>query len=93
MLALASSLAEPVTQLVVVAPEAAPLTGLARGALATEVGVLALVTDRSAADWSEAGFELFEGRTSRGGLPTAYSCEAFVCTLPTTDLPELVRRP
>ncbi|MCJ1696284.1 DUF255 domain-containing protein [Rathayibacter caricis] len=93
VLALASSLAEPVTQLVVVAPESAPLAGLARGALATEVGVLALVTDRAAAEWSEAGFELFEGRTSREGLPTAYSCEAFVCALPTTDLPELVRRP
>jgi len=93
VLALASSLAEPVTQLVVVAPEAAPLAGLARGARATEVGVLALVTDRAAAEWSDAGFELFEGRTSRDGLPTAYSCEAFVCALPTTDLPELVRRP
>ncbi|MBO0983433.1 thioredoxin domain-containing protein [Rathayibacter sp. SD072] len=94
VLALASALAAPVLQLVVVAPDDASLDGLATGARATDVGVLALVTDREAAAWAGAGFELFEGRTSRDGLPTAYACEAFVCALPTTRLPEqLVRRP
>jgi len=94
VLALASALAEPVVQLVVVAPDDAALDGLAVGARATDVGVLALVTDPLAAAWAGAGFELFEGRTSRDGLPTAYACEAFVCALPTTRLPEqLVRRP
>jgi len=95
VLALASRLARPVTQLVVVLPtEGTARAELQHGARETELGVLAVVTDAAAAEWARAGFELFEGRTSRDGLPTAYSCEAFVCALPTTELPaELVRRP
>lgn len=96
VLALASRLARPVRQLVVVGPDGAEavLAGLLRGARSADLSVLAAVTDASAAEWESAGFELFEGRTSRDGLPTSYSCEAFVCALPTTDLPEeIVTRP
>ncbi|AZZ54500.1 thioredoxin domain-containing protein [Rathayibacter iranicus] len=94
VLALASRLARPVRQLVLVAPCAAGLADLLRGAQETELGVLAGVSDEGAREWAEAGFELFEGRVSRDALPTAYSCESFVCALPSTRLPEeIVTRP
>ncbi|QHC54963.1 hypothetical protein EV639_102149 [Rathayibacter tanaceti] len=90
VLALASRLAEPVRQLVLVAPDEAGLTGLLSGARTSGLGVLAAVTDAGAREWASAGFELFEGRSSRDGLPTAYSCESFVCALPTTRLPDAI---
>lgn len=94
VLALASRLTRPVRQLVVVAPSTAGLADLLRGARETELGVLAGVSDEGAREWAEAGFELFEGRVSRDALPTAYSCESFVCALPSTRLPEeIVTRP
>ena len=31
------------------------------------------------------GITLLEDRTARDGLPTAYVCRDFVCSLPTTD--------
>ncbi|QHC69830.1 DUF255 domain-containing protein [Rathayibacter sp. VKM Ac-2801] len=91
VLGLASRLARPVRQLVVVGPGAAEAV---QGARSAGFGVLVGVSDEGARDWAGAGFELFEGRSSREGLPTAYSCEAFVCALPTTRLPEeLLTRP
>lgn len=96
VLALGARLARPVVQLVVVGPDGTQdgLGDLLRGARSADLGVLAAVTDSAAAAWAAAGFELFEGRTSRDGLPTAYACESFVCALPTTTLPEeLVTRP
>ncbi|PPF63882.1 thioredoxin domain-containing protein [Rathayibacter tritici] len=91
VLALASRLARPVRQLVVVGPGAAEAV---RGARSAGFGVLVGVSDEGAREWAHAGFGLFEGRTSREDLPTAYSCEAFVCALPTTRLPEeLITRP
>ncbi|MWV49276.1 DUF255 domain-containing protein [Rathayibacter sp. VKM Ac-2803] len=92
VLALATRLARPVTQLVLVAPDSA--VALLEGARTTDLGIAVAVSDHAARDWTEAGFELFEGRASRDGRPTAYSCEAFVCALPTTTLPSIVvRRP
>ncbi|SMH46413.1 hypothetical protein SAMN06295885_2742 [Rathayibacter oskolensis] len=92
VLSLASRLARPITQLVLVAPSGA--TGLLEGARSADLGVLVAVSDAGAVEWTEAGFELFEGRTSRDGLPTAYACEAFVCALPTTVLPgSILMRP
>ncbi|PPG61428.1 thioredoxin domain-containing protein [Rathayibacter sp. AY1C7] len=91
VLGLASRLARPVRQMVVVGPGAAEAV---QGARSAGIGVLVGVSDEGARDWADAGFELFEGRISREGLPTAYSCEAFVCALPTTRLPEeLLTRP
>ncbi|PPG94274.1 thioredoxin domain-containing protein [Rathayibacter rathayi] len=91
VLALASRLARPVRQLVVVGPGGAQAV---RGARSAGCGVLVGVSDEGAREWAQAGFELFAGRTSRDALPTAYSCDAFVCALPTTWLPaELVTRP
>jgi len=43
------------------------------------------VTERDAADLAGDGFELFAGRVTRNGLPTAYFCRDFVCRLPVTD--------
>jgi hypothetical protein len=36
--------------------------------------------------------ELLEGRSQRGGVPTAYLCRGQVCGLPATD-PEALRLP
>ncbi|QHC66079.1 DUF255 domain-containing protein [Rathayibacter sp. VKM Ac-2759] len=89
VLALATRLARPVTQLVLVAPGEA--AGLLTGARTADLGIAVAVSDEAAAAWAEAGFELFEGRVSRDALPTAYACDAFVCALPTTSLPSVLR--
>ena len=82
-LALMSALAAPVVQLVAVG------SGIARAArvFAPPGGVTALVTPEQCADFANAGFELFEGRTREG----AYLCRDFVCRLPVTDPDELRR--
>jgi hypothetical protein len=53
--------------------------------------LVTLVSDAQAARFATSGFELFEGRSSRDGLPTAYLCRDFVCKLPTTDPVALLR--
>ncbi len=74
-----AALAEPVRQLVVVGEGAlADLARAHRGIVVSDPGA-----------WSEAGFELFEGRIRQGGQPTAYLCEDFVCQLPVTTVSEL----
>ncbi|KQQ03962.1 MULTISPECIES: thioredoxin domain-containing protein [unclassified Rathayibacter] len=88
VLALATRLARPVTQLVLVAPGDA--VELLTGARTAGLGIAVAVSDEGAVEWAEAGFELFEGRSSRDALPTAYACEAFVCALPTTSLPAVL---
>lgn len=96
VLALAGALERPVRQLVVVGPDGAGerLAELLQGARSSDLSVVVGVTDSAADEWARAGFELFEGRASRDGLPTSYACESFVCALPTTLLPEeLVTRP
>ncbi|GAA3739182.1 thioredoxin domain-containing protein [Leifsonia bigeumensis] len=89
-LAVMSALASPVTQLVVVTddPDAA-LADAARGWFEAG-GVSVTVSASGAAEWSDAGFELFEGRSLHDGLPTAYLCSDFVCRLPVTDVSGLV---
>jgi uncharacterized protein YyaL (SSP411 family) len=53
--------------------------------------LVTLMSDAQAARFATSGFELFEGRSSREGLPTAYLCRDFVCKLPTTDPAALLR--
>jgi uncharacterized protein YyaL (SSP411 family) len=53
--------------------------------------LVTLMSDAQAAGFATSGFELFEGRSSREGLPTAYLCRDFVCKLPTTDPAALLR--
>lgn len=86
-LAVASRLAEPLEQLVIVAPEGAGELGEAsRG---WRRGVRAIVTPVQAEAFAGAGFELFASRGARDGLATAYYCEHFVCALPVTTAKEL----
>jgi uncharacterized protein YyaL (SSP411 family) len=53
--------------------------------------LVALTSDAQAAAFAASGFEIFEGRSSRDGLPTAYLCRDFACKLPTTDAAVLLR--
>jgi len=48
-----------------------------------------VVTSEQSAAWAEAGFELFEGRSTADGATTAYACTDFVCALPVTSAGEL----
>ncbi len=87
VLAVASRLAEPLEQLVIIAPsEAGELGAASRG---WRRGVRAVVTPDQAAAFVAAGFELFASRDARDGLATAYYCEHFVCALPVTTAGEL----
>jgi uncharacterized protein YyaL (SSP411 family) len=52
--------------------------------------VVGVVTADQARAFADAGFELFEGRTSRDGESTAYLCRDFVCALPVTDAASLL---
>ncbi|WP_213813681.1 thioredoxin domain-containing protein [Glaciihabitans sp. dw_435] len=51
--------------------------------------VVSVVNPEQAASLADAGFELYEGRSTRDGLATAYLCEDFVCQLPVTDAESL----
>ena len=87
-LAVASRLASPVRQLVVVADDPGePLSGTARS-IGPEP--TAVVTTAQAAAFAASGFELFVGRTTRDGRAAAYFCEHFVCALPVTEVRALV---
>jgi hypothetical protein len=87
-LAVASRLASPVRQLVVVADDPGePLSGTARS-IGPEP--TAVVTTAQAAAFAASGFELFVGRTTRDGSAAAYFCEHFVCALPVTEVRALV---
>ena len=90
-LALMSRLAEEPEQLVVVRPGTeAEAAGADSGGLVSATRrhpapLVALVTEQDAAGLAADGFELFEGRVTRDGLPTAYLCRDFVCRLPVTE--------
>jgi uncharacterized protein YyaL (SSP411 family) len=90
-LAVGVRLVRPVAQLVVVGAPDSPIAAVAR-AWGGPARVLALVPEQAARDFAAAGFELFSGRESRGGLATAYLCEHFVCELPLTDAGRLADR-
>lgn len=82
MLRVAASLAIPPRQVVVVGKDlAGPLVDAVRGASADAV---VLVTPTRAEAWSVAGFTLFDDKTARDGMPTAYDCRDFACRLPVT---------
>ncbi len=83
LLRIAAQLAAPPRQVVVVAPDHGD--PLVRAAARTDADVVVGVTAAQAAQWSSAGFELFEGKAMLGGQATAYDCRDFACRLPTTD--------
>ncbi|MDH2444217.1 thioredoxin domain-containing protein [Amnibacterium sp. CER49] len=83
MLGVALAQLEPVRQLVVVTDD--PASPLAAAARTLPTSVTAVLTERAVAAFAEAGFELFEGRTTVAGAPAAYLCRDFVCRLPVTD--------
>jgi uncharacterized protein YyaL (SSP411 family) len=86
-LAIASRLASPLRQLVVVADDPAdPLIALAR---ASGPELTAVVSADQAAAFAAAGFDLFASRTLRDGRAAAYLCEHFVCALPVTTPDQL----
>jgi len=100
-LQMASALAAPSRQLVVVSPDhaatddaaladdAAALVDHARRAQGD--GMLALALTQSQAEaWTRAGFTLLEGRATVGGRTVAYPCTDFVCRLPVTTLKALL---
>lgn len=70
--------------LAVGAAQAEALLDAARGSAAS-VALAIVVTESQAAAFADAGFELFAGRTARGGAAASYLCEQFVCRLPVTD--------
>jgi uncharacterized protein YyaL (SSP411 family) len=83
-LAVASRLAAPLEQLVIVVPG-----GRVDWAADWRPGVRSVVTPEQAAAFATDGFELFEGRTLRDGEAAAYYCRHFVCALPVTSAEEL----
>jgi uncharacterized protein YyaL (SSP411 family) len=86
-LAVASRLAGPLEQLVIVAADGAGELGAAsRG---WRRGVRAVVTPAQSEAFAAAGFELFASRGVREGRATAYYCEHFVCALPVTTAADL----
>jgi uncharacterized protein YyaL (SSP411 family) len=88
-LELMSALAVEPEQLVLVVPDADTVPDSDRGLLDVvrrrSTDAVAVVDDAGCREFAVAGFELFEGRASRDGLPTAYLCHDFVCRLPVTD--------
>ena len=87
---LASEVARPIRQLVVIVPDAAvdaaaPGAGLLAAARTLPSSITAIATETQAQAFAAAGFELFAGRGAIDGQPTAYRCTDFVCALPTTD--------
>ena len=87
-----SGLAAASSQLVVVTGHADDGTDVASVALGWQRSgaIVAVVSAQQATEFAAAGFELFEGRTSRDGESTAYLCRDFVCALPVTDAASLL---
>jgi len=94
-LALMAELAEPLVQVVTVLPDDGPddehapeptdqRAELVAATRRHEASVAVVVTERQAAEFARAGFELFEARPA-GQRGRAYRCESFVCALPVED--------
>jgi uncharacterized protein YyaL (SSP411 family) len=89
-LTLMSALDAPVRQLVVVTgAESSDVASLVR-TWNRPGAIVSVVTEEQAKSLAAAGFELYEGRSTRDGTTAAYLCENFVCRLPVTD-PEQLR--
>ncbi|MGR0221864.1 thioredoxin domain-containing protein [Agromyces sp. ZXT2-6] len=89
-------MAAPLVQLVTVVPDGLAARGgegdvdeLVDATRRHAASVSTIVTDRQARRFADAGFELFAGRTARGGEAAAYRCRAFVCALPVATAGEL----
>jgi uncharacterized protein YyaL (SSP411 family) len=88
LLRVASVLAVPPRQVVVVG--GGPRDRLAVAARAIAADVIAIVTPEQASAFATAGFSLFADKMARAGLATAYDCRDFACRLPVTDPAALV---
>lgn len=87
-LAVATRVVSRSEQLVVVTPAGSDAGDLvARARLWGAPGrTLAIVDTTQARAFADAGFGVFEARTTLGDAPTAYLCEGSVCKLPTADV-------
>lgn len=91
-LRLSAALLAPALQLVVVSPDGSPGTipdGVLAAARRRPSGLVAAVTEAQTKAFADAGFDLFQDRTTRSGLAAAYLCRDFVCSLPVTDPADL----
>ncbi|MDY0911005.1 thioredoxin domain-containing protein [Microbacterium sp. CFBP9034] len=87
LLRVAAGLAVAPRQVVVVTADSRdPLVTAARGIPAD---VVVIATPEQSDAFAVAGFALFEGKTARDGLATAYDCRDFACLLPVTEPAEL----
>ncbi|MCW4386379.1 DUF255 domain-containing protein [Salinibacterium sp. SYSU T00001] len=72
-------------QLIVVTPSRPDASELTAAARRHPAALAAVVTEGEASALAEAGFALFEARTTIEGRATAYLCRDLVCRLPVTD--------
>lgn len=86
LLRVAALLARAPRQVVVVGEASDPLADAARR---RDADLVAVVSPEQVDAFATAGFELFEGKATRGGLTTAYDCRDFVCRRPVTDPADL----
>lgn len=85
LLRVAAGLALPPRQLVVITADRDGV--LAAAARDADAEVIAIVSPAQAQAFTEAGFELFEGKDAVA--ERAYDCRAFVCRLPVSDPAEV----
>ncbi len=96
-LAVMSGLTSPPSQLIVVSDDAGTPSGIdAERSVASVArrwyrsgGVAAVMPASAATEFAASGFELFAGRGTVSGAPTAYLCRDFTCLLPLTDAARL----
>ncbi|WP_374946754.1 thioredoxin domain-containing protein [Agreia sp.] len=90
-LELVHRLIDPIVQLVVVTSttDAEASANLVDAARSNPTSTTVIVTESEARAWTDAGFELLEGRTTLSGHGAAYLCTDFVCRLPVVDAGEL----
>lgn len=85
LLRVAAGLAVAPRQLVVVT--AARDSAIAQAVRAADAELIAVVTPSQARAFTDAGFDLFEGKEAT--VERAYDCRAFVCRLPVSDPAEV----